>query len=199
MTKDELIKSYWNYYIVLEKKFLNTANYVEIDKRNYETFSIEYAHLLQSIGAELDNFFKEFCGFATTEKKNISNYATVILSTYPDIVNEKISVEDRDITLQPFKNWDVNRAAQSLSWWDDFDKIKHNRYGNIDKANLENVLNAMAALFLLESKKIKDIATDNEPDIPNVGSDLFSVIGWEYHYIPLGNGFAIIDGDVCQE
>lgn len=37
--------------------------YIELDWQNAGTFSNEYALLLQSIGAELDNFFKVYCGF----------------------------------------------------------------------------------------------------------------------------------------
>lgn len=35
-----------------------------------------YALLLQSIGAELDNFFKVYCGFAAEDRKNMNDYCT---------------------------------------------------------------------------------------------------------------------------
>lgn len=57
MTRKEFLQHYWRYYLVLEEKFKNTLNYIELDWQNAGTFSNEYALLLQSIGAELDNFF----------------------------------------------------------------------------------------------------------------------------------------------
>ena len=60
MDRQNFIQCYWLYYLELEKKFINTLNYVEMSLENANTFSNEYAFLLQSIGAELDNFFKVY-------------------------------------------------------------------------------------------------------------------------------------------
>ena len=54
MTRIELNRNYWRYYRLLENKFLEASNYVEISKDNFFTYSNEYAMLLQSIGAELE-------------------------------------------------------------------------------------------------------------------------------------------------
>jgi hypothetical protein len=64
MTRKDFLQRYWSYYLILEEKFRITLNYVELDERNAFSFSNEYALLLQSIGAELDNFFKVYCGFS---------------------------------------------------------------------------------------------------------------------------------------
>lgn len=63
MTRKEFLQHYWCYYLVLEEKFRNTLNYVELDQDNERTFSNEYALLLQAIGAELDNFLKFIADF----------------------------------------------------------------------------------------------------------------------------------------
>ena len=91
MTRKEFLQHYWRYYLVLEEKFKNTLNYIELDWQNAGTFSNEYALLLQSIGAELDNFFKVYCGFAAEDRKNMNDYCTFVLSDYSDIVNQKNS------------------------------------------------------------------------------------------------------------
>lgn len=80
MTRKEFLQHYWRYYLVLEEKFKNTLNYIELDWQNAGTFSNEYALLLQSIGAELDNFFKVYCGFAAEDRKNMNDYCTFIVS-----------------------------------------------------------------------------------------------------------------------
>ena len=56
MTRKEFLQNHWMYYLMLEKKFINTTMYVEVSTPNYSTFSYEYASLLQLIGAELDSF-----------------------------------------------------------------------------------------------------------------------------------------------
>ena len=68
MTRKELSRNYWRYYGMLEDKFLATVNYVELNQANFQSFSNEYALLLQAIGAELDNFFKVYCGFDPTDR-----------------------------------------------------------------------------------------------------------------------------------
>lgn len=74
---------------MLEKRFIESMEYVELHQDNYNTFSNGYALLLQAIGAELDTVFKEFCGFNTSDRKTIADYAQYILTNKPDIINQK--------------------------------------------------------------------------------------------------------------
>ena len=200
MTNSELSKNYWRYYLLLEKRFLETEEYVEINKRNYKTFSNGFSMLIQAIGAELDNFFKVYCGYNLQERKTITDYAGCILNDYPLITTQKVSVIDRDIDLVPFEKWDNMQPAKSLTWWQVYDDIKHNRHGNIEKANQENTLSMLAALYLLEMKcfmRFVDIGPDGkptEPDIPTEESKIFVIDDWNNRYTPLGKTFAIIDG-----
>ncbi len=198
MTRKEFLQHYWRYYLVLEEKFKNTLNYIELDWQNAQTFSNEYALLLQSIGAELDNFFKVYCGFATENRKNINDYCNFVLNDYFDIVNQKVLIPERDMEFQPYQGWNTANPAQSLIFWDGFCKIKHSRYANIQMANQKNVLYALGALYLLEMKYLSNIAASNEPDVPNKKSELFELDNWTYHFTPMGEMFACIDGEVCQ-
>ena len=198
MTRKEFLQHYWRYYLVLEEKFKSTLNYIELDWQNARTFSNEYALLLQSIGAELDNFFKVYCGFAAEERKNMNDYCTFVLSDYSDIVNQKVLMPERDMEFLPYQDWSATNPAQSLAFWNGFCKIKHSRYANIQMANQKNVLYALGALYLLEMKYLSKIATSNEPDVPNKKSELFELDNWTYHFTPMGEMFALIDGEICQ-
>lgn len=183
---------------MLEEKFKSTLNYIELDWQNARTFSNEYALLLQSIGAELDNFFKVYCGFAAEDRKNMNDYCTFVLNDYSDIVNQIVLIPERNMEFQPYQGWNTANPAQSLTFWDGFCRIKHSRYANIQIANQKNVLYALGALYLLEMKYLSKIATSNEPDVPNKKSELFELDNWIYHFIPMGEMFACIDGEICQ-
>lgn len=37
-----------------------------------------------------------------------------------------------------------------------------------------------------------------EPDVPNKKSELFELDNWTYHFTPMGEMFACIDGEICQ-
>ena len=193
MTRKELSRNYWRYYCMLEDKFLATVNYVELNQANFQSFSNEYALLLQAIGAELDNFFKIYCGFDPTDRKKIVDYAAFILSDFPDITTEKIEVLDTEIEVQPCEGWNVSSPAQSLPWWKAFDDIKHNRIGNFAQANQENILNMLAALYILEVKMFTKATKDDpalglaEVDIPNGFSKVFRLPPWNFRSISPGD------------
>lgn len=154
---------------------------------------------MQSIGAELDSVFKEFCGFNVNDRKNIKDYAAKILSDdNSDIRNRVVKVPIADIKLQPFKEWNKVNPGQSLDWWVAFTSIKHNRYGNRKKANFKNTLSILGALFLLENLWLKRITEQlsgykhemiqlTVPDIFDNQSKLFER-DWTSKCISLGNG-----------
>lgn len=131
--------------------------------------------------------------FPSQDRKTINDYCSFILSDYPDIVNQKVLIPERDIELQPYCGWNTSQPSKSLMFWDSFCKIKHSRYANIQEANLKNVLNMLAALYLLEMKYLSKIAQD-EPDVPDRKSNLFELKDWRYRYIRLGDGWSLIDG-----
>lgn len=128
----------------------------------------------------------------------MNDYCTFVLSDYSDIVNQKILIPERDMEFLPYQGWSAANPAQSLTFWNGFCKIKHSRYANIQMANQKNVLYALGALYLLEMKYLSKIATSNEPDVPNKKSELFELDNWTYHYTPMGEMFACIEGEVCQ-
>ena len=197
MTRIDFIKNYWNYYLSLENRMLQTSSYVAIDFDNSGTFSNEYAILLQAIGGELDTFFKEYCGFNPDDKKNIADYADFVLSDYPDITKQSISILGTDMKITPFKGWNSGCAKKSLPWWEAYDNIKHSRYENKKAACQKNTLNILASLFLMEMKYLQKLTDgNNQPDIPDKISELFSLDGWKFRYIPLNESMALIDGEI---
>lgn len=64
MTRKEFLQHYWRYYLVLEEKFKNTLNYIELDWQNAGTFSNEYGKCsycecrleIESKDATIDHF-----------------------------------------------------------------------------------------------------------------------------------------------
>ena len=153
-----------------------------------------YALLIQAIGAELDTVFKELCGFNTTDRKTIADYAQHILTNIPDIKNQKISVQEYDIEIQPFMNWDINQPGQSLQWWGAFTDVKHNRYEQLKQAKQENVLNILGALYLIEMLYLKKITADtDELDVFDESSNLFTLKNWTSKAIPLSEVFAVLE------
>ena len=63
------LKNYWRYYLLLERRFQDCEQYVEISEENYKTYSMEFVNLILSIGSEVDVVLKEMCGFKQEEKR----------------------------------------------------------------------------------------------------------------------------------
>lgn len=203
MTRNDLMQQYWRYYLILEKRFIETIAYVELNSDNYNAYSNNFALLIQAIGAELDMLFKLYCGFVASDRKNIVDYVKAIDNEenylkpkhaldYP-FREQEVIVDVYGVMVQPFKDWDSSKPAQSLKWWDAFDKLKHNRFNNRKLANQENTLNLLAALFLVEMKYLKKITEGTEElDVFDIGSELFTLKKWSTKYIPLDNVFGVI-------
>ena len=169
---------------LLEKKLINTFNYVELSTSNYSTFSNEYASLIQSIGAELDSFFKLYCSFNFNDRKTISHYANVILQNEPAIIDIELNVLSKQLSIKPFESWSISLPAKSLSWWQSYDNIKHSRTENFIDSSLKNALYILGALYILESKylvKIVDVSC--EPDIPDEESHQSSKLHAKHFYV----------------
>ena len=92
MTFDEYRMNYWRMFLILEKELLEALDYVELDVSNYNTTSIKFSKLLLSIGAEVDNVFRECSGLYG--RSSIEYYYKSIIKKYPSIVNQQIKVKD---------------------------------------------------------------------------------------------------------
>lgn len=101
MNRKELSQNHWKYYLMLEKRFVESIEFVELHEDNFDAFSNGYALLIQAIGAELDTVFKEFCGFNTTDRKTVADYAQYILTNTPDIKikNQCTGIRYRNTTV----------------------------------------------------------------------------------------------------
>lgn len=170
------IRDYWSYYIELENEFLNTIKYVELRKDNYHTYSIEYLKLFQAICSEIDiigKYIACYCNpsFKVDSKTNIQKWGYEIQQVFADLQSRVVCLKGPRYELKPFNDWkyiiktsNKNRkqicladGSKSLFWWKAYTSVKHGRAFcdesgalNYSKANLQNVIYALSALFLLE-------------------------------------------------
>ena len=168
----ECIDNFWKYYLKLEDDLLQTERYLTIHNDNKKAFSIAYLQLYLSIGSEIDVIAKELCKVldGSFDGDKIQHYCKVITQYYPNFKQETIGVFSRDYdSITPWTPWDftegVNKNGKSYvtssavpSWWRHYNKIKHDRMGtngssnkkNYQFANQENLISALAGLYLLE-------------------------------------------------
>ena len=196
MDKQEFLQRYWNYYLTLEEDFEKTNRFVELNKDNYNTYSVEFSKQLQSICSEIDVLCKSICNFynelpTKKEDQNMYKYTQIIIKNIPDIKESEINLKRINIALKPFECW-----PHKPEWWDSYNQVKHHRHEQFNQANLKNVLNALGGLFILETYLLDVICKkDNEEnDIPPKQSDLFNLKNHETNAISMSDIIAVSCG-----
>lgn len=110
-----------------------------------------------------------------------------ILCGYDNLTDATVQFSYNKESYKPFDGWTPNSKP---SWWGDYNKVKHNRAenDNIKLANLKNVFNALAALFILNRYLCKIVCSNKIMKEPEIKSNLFTMVGWDICILE-GNGF----------
>lgn len=139
---------HWNYFLALESDLERLSRYVEFAEHNFNTYSIEIAHLLLATASEVDVVAKKLCDRHRSKPKaeGINAYCDVLKTAYPGIEQMGVTIPRYGLILMPWDNWRKNEPPQ---WWSDHNKVKHHRSDHFQAAHLQNVLNAMGALFIV--------------------------------------------------
>lgn len=197
----QFIKSYWEYFLELEEQFIETKRFVEFDKANAKSYSIEYLKLYQAVCSEIDVVGKEIAAainphFKIDNNTNIKKWGYEIQIKFPNIKNIVILFNDED-NLQPYKDWEYEKCTtvdkngkkrnvlkikddkKTIRWWQNYNAIKHRRIGlvegtkNFQLANQSNLILALSALFVLEMLYITSFSEYENAQINK--SKLFSM------------------------
>lgn len=215
MTSEQFIFSFWRQYIMIEKEYLQSEQYVRIDPQNYKTFSDFYAKLLVQIGSEVDVTMKNLCQIKNPSfsGSNIDNYRNALISDN-DFLSTKVQVINRNIVLEPWSQWKKQNAVNPHPyWWTIYNKVKHERINivtvdNITQesykfANLENTIYALAGLYqaAVYSYYLLSNRENNRTNIPLPGSRLFKLSEgiWTNMYFPYDFDLHVEDGMLIME
>lgn len=143
-------------YRILEDDVVDFLTYIPLeyylgDKRK-EIFSPRLAELLIRIGSQIDVFFRNL-DFVQKENPNIAiddlnfgHYKKIEKNNRIILSNRKINVLAIKETIAPFKDWTEDGKPE---WWKAYNHVKHNGFTNKEEGNLNNVVESLAALFLL--------------------------------------------------
>lgn len=158
---------YWKKYLYLESRVIETEHYVAFADENLKTFSNVYEELLISICSELESVFIEWVG-KTNNTANINTYIKKIIFRKENDFDKEIRVFLSDVKINPFSDLksflcELNEYKKidskiHLKWWYSYNKIKHDKSNYYKLANLENVLHSLAAIFIVENLRIKELA-----------------------------------------
>ena len=135
MKYSDFVRYYVKEFKTLEDEFLETDQYVSIDKKNFNTFSHKYRSLFSDSCSGLDSLAEAFC-VEYDERNSIKNKRQCMLQRYaqlkelwPNLPNEPVvlSLYGDKITVVPFGKFS---DLQCSDWWREHNEVKHRRTCN---------------------------------------------------------------------
>ncbi|KZN65260.1 hypothetical protein N473_01410 [Pseudoalteromonas luteoviolacea CPMOR-1] len=139
---------HWRYYLSLESDVCALSRYIHFAPDNFKTYSIELAKLYLAICAEVEVVLKEICDIHPNKKgknANINIYRQWIVENQQGLIAEEVLSFEFELKYVPWKAFEEGRSP---SWWSDYNNVKHERRENFNKANLGNVLESLAGLYI---------------------------------------------------
>lgn len=136
------------------KDYEELLEYVEPCDKNKDTYSHRIYELLlrtcTEVEANLEGIMKAN-GYKKPDKKNLTmtDYRKVESATKLSGYSVTMHQWRPDRTVHPFDAWKTQ--TESLRWYTAYNKVKHDRSKNFDKANLENLSNAICGLLCVLS------------------------------------------------
>lgn len=137
-------------YKSLIDDFMQLLNYVSPHDENNKVFSIKIYELILRSGTEFENYCKLYYN-----ENNPANSKDLRAQDYKIIIKEIISETDEiglmfwspsKKYIKPINTW-LN-TTDNLKWFNEYNMIKHNRSRDFANANLENLVNSLAGLFM---------------------------------------------------
>ncbi|QTH70441.1 hypothetical protein [Pseudoalteromonas xiamenensis] len=139
---------HWRYYLSLEADVYALSRYVHFASDNFRTYSIEFVKLYLAICAEVEVVLKELCDIGPAKKSNEANikiYREWIVNNQLGLINETVQSFEFELHYMPWKTFEEDKSP---AWWSDYNSVKHERREHFKKANLGNVLESLAELYI---------------------------------------------------
>lgn len=179
---------FWPIYLKLENEFKELSYYITIDRKQLKTYSIHIADLILRAVAECENIASELCkreNIKFRDKKgHIRN--SVYFNEYIDALDSIFNLAEKhvaitydnvasdcfDCKINPFLKDTIKENGKEkkiLVWYHAYNKIKHDRVKHFRKANIENLILSLSALFMLNvyfmDQVFYDVDNYNKDDI----------------------------------
>ena len=163
MIKEEVLY-HWEKFCSLCRQLESTKHYVDHQVKdevllNGKVYSFEFQQIILMSAIEFESVGKAICLHIDPnfDVKNcdIRTITETILSAYSKITKTIVQTDVQP--LQPLKDWRIVNNTETntkyvggLSWWNDYNNIKHQDYHKFRLANLKNAIHALGSLMILE-------------------------------------------------
>lgn len=159
---------FWPIYHKLEEEFKELSYYISINRKQLKTYSIKIADLILRTVAECENIASVICKNENIKFRDKKGHIrkSVYFNEYIEGLNSVFKLDKKlvnptyiniyentfDMKLQPFRKEKLKvngKEKEIIPWYNAYNKIKHDRVKHFKQANLENLITALSALFML--------------------------------------------------
>lgn len=140
---------HWNWFIALETDLAQLSRYIELHKDNFKTYSIETLKIVVNACSEIDVICNNLP--APPGRRTIVDHLDLLKQRFPNLGAQSASLHLHDIEVKPWSVLQIGEGEKPPKpiWWEANNAAKHRRSSDYSKANLEQAINALAALQLL--------------------------------------------------
>lgn len=194
---------FWPVYKSLEKEVLKLADYIHFSDDQTKVYSIHIADLIVRCSIEIEAISKELyigLGGNTTPTNDDGSKRDLYFDTdCLELLEEKWKLGKKQIMISASTFYFMNdqnniltplkkankRGSSGSKWKQAYQSVKHSRKVSLKKATIENLLNAMGALYILnlyyreEKFNIGCFYMGNKEFDNSVGSEMFSVFTYK--------------------
>lgn len=142
---------HWQYFKILYQDIEKSFEYVHPTEQHFQVYSIRYYEYLLRACTEFESVCKGELlknGLAKADDYlTIKQYSTLETFYERKLSSYEVGFRfDSIYFVRPLEAW-ANGA--SLNWYQNYNTVKHHRAGEFSHASLENVLSAVAGLFVV--------------------------------------------------
>ncbi|MFI8008664.1 hypothetical protein ACIF8R_00520 [Acinetobacter sp. ABJ_C4_1] len=143
--------------LILLDKLDDIFLYVEPDQNGAQSFGHKSRELLILACTEVENMWVSLFNKTGTPAANGRTFTTQdYVKLLPKLCLGEFQISFKNYNVRKFKpfiNWNASHPTQSLSWYDAYNKTKHDRKNFFSCATLENVMDAITANIVMYCAK----------------------------------------------
>jgi len=160
----------------ISSSLVRVFDYIEPEKSNLKTYGNKLREILILACTEVEYLWLKF--LQENSYPNKKSYSTMdYIKCLPHLKLSEYEVEFINFPslgiFKPFSGWNDKQATKSLSWYDAYNAVKHNRGANMFNATLEAAINSIAAIRVLLKAQYGFSELEGVINMPNI--DAFKI------------------------
>ncbi len=138
------------YFQMICDEIKELRRYIYFSPENSAVYGDKISELIILMGTEIDTLFNHLVG---GKQPNMCDYKAWLKKLHPKIKEIKYFSVIYEEAKPIFQS--LARSTR-YSWWRVYTELKHNRYKNLKKANLDNLHDIQAAYYITCALAMKD-------------------------------------------